>query len=518
MVGYMVVVSGYIPGTLSRYSRRPVVVSIARRGCSSARINSMNDDKAALGSNSSRLEGLASDRRARPNASSVLYFGNRTVPELVKANPPSIWAPQSPRTVKPSVGFLASAGSSMNVLKELMRRYDISKDGVLSEAELQTLIEEMFQIGCSKVALDKQGVRAIMQAMDTDKNGNISAAEFSAAIQGWLGRALMPVHCLLIIDMQNDFITGTLAVKGAEALPAVINRIRKSIAWDVVSYSLDWHPTQHASFYESFIENKPGSRPAELHPSATAEQRKAATNPKMFGTLPLMSPTGEAIDQVLWPRHCAQGSWGAENHVDLVTLPSDIVIRKGTDPQIDSYSAFYDNMKLRSTGLKDQLVSRRVSHVYIVGIAFDFCVCFSALHAAEEGLVVTVIEDATRPVAQSSAAQMRSVMRDAVRGICTWHVARGTRMRMQHGPHATFASGHTTIDVMRSRTCARAAAATCAERWTNLAPAAFAPTCEKLAIEPSGITRLDRDLAGHLDLTRPCWTTCVAGRALLHRC
>jgi len=253
----------------------------------------------------------------------------------------------------------------------------------------------------------------MMQAIDDDNSGSISTAEFLHAWNGWLGRALMPVRCLLIIDVQNDFITGSLAVDNAPSVVPMVNAVRGAVKWDVIGCSLDWHPQTHSSFLEGLTENAPGTRPSELHPAATPEQKAMAKSPELFMELPLTSPTGELINQVLWPRHCVQGTWGAQTHADLVTSPSDLVILKGTDKRIDSYSAFYDNMKLRSTGLLDQLQERRVSHVYVCGIAFDYCVCFTALHAAAEGLVVTVIEDATRGVAPNTMAQMREVMKEA---------------------------------------------------------------------------------------------------------
>jgi len=311
--------------------------------------------------------------------------------------------------------MVASIGQnpSTNAVKRLIMRYDKSGDGLLSVQELQCLLEEMFEADLASVPLDDHGVTTIMRAIDDDNSGSISTAEFLAAWNGWLGRALMPVRCLLIIDVQNDFITGSLAVSDAESIVPLVNTIRETVKWDVIGMSLDWHPHTHSSFLEGFTENAPGCRPSELHPTATPAQQARAQAPEYFMELPLTSPTGEALNQMLWPRHCVQGSWGSQTHKDLVTRSSDLVILKGTDKKIDSYSAFFDNMKLRSTGLYDQLRDRRVSHVYVCGIAFDYCVCFTALHAAAEGLVVTVIEDACRAVAPSSATEMRAVMAEA---------------------------------------------------------------------------------------------------------
>ena len=139
----------------------------------------------------------------------------------------------------------------------------------------------------------------------------------------------------------------------------------------------------------------------------------------MFSMVTLTAPTGAPMSQVLWPRHCVQGTWGAENHEDLETMPTDVFVLKGTDASIDSYSAFFDNMKFKATGLVDELNARRVSHLYLVGIAFDYCVCHSALHSASEGFVVTVVEDATAAVAPDSTARARAMLTEAGVRICT---------------------------------------------------------------------------------------------------
>jgi len=368
---------------------------------------------------SDRLESLATTRRATTHPPSVLYYGGRTVPETVRSNPPSIWSGRPPtigRDAKTTSGQMVvslSQSPSTNAVKRLIMRYDKSGDGMLSKLELQHLLEEMFEADLSSVPLDETGVTIMMEAIDDDNSGSISSAEFLDAWNGWLGRALMPVRCLLIIDVQNDFITGSLAVDNGESVVPVVNAVREAVAWDVIGLSLDWHPFTHSSFLEGITENPPGSRPSELHPSATPKQQEMAKAPELFMELPLTSPNGESLSQVLWPRHCVQDSWGSHTHVDLVRQPSDLVILKGTDKRIDSYSAFFDNLKLRSTGLYDQLRERRVSHVYVCGIAFDYCVCFTALHAAAEGLVVTVVEDACRAVAPKTAVEMRAVMTEA---------------------------------------------------------------------------------------------------------
>lgn len=112
----------------------------------------------------------------------------------------------------------------------------------------------------------------------------------------------------------------------------------------------------------------------------------------------LTAPDGSEMRQRLWPRHCVAGSQGAKLHSDLVVKESDFLVYKGTADNVDSYSAFYDNAKLRKTALLDELRKREVTHLYLVGLALDVCVTFTALHAAEEGFATTVVLDGCRCV------------------------------------------------------------------------------------------------------------------------
>ena len=133
----------------------------------------------------------------------------------------------------------------------------------------------------------------------------------------------------------------------------------------------------------------------------------------LFSKVMLTAPDGSQMEQTLWPRHCVQDTWGSECHADLLTLPSDIKVVKGTDPHVDSYSAFYDNSKLRQTTMLAELSARCVTHVYLCGLALDVCVMFSALHAAELGFVVHVIEDASACVSLEGIASMKANMHEA---------------------------------------------------------------------------------------------------------
>lgn len=171
---------------------------------------------------------------------------------------------------------------------------------------------------------------------------------------------------LLVVDLQRDFCAGgALAVPDADAIVPIVNRIASRFA-NVVLVQ-DWHPRGHSSF-------------ASSHPGH-----------KAFETITL--PSGA---QTLWPDHCVQDSEGAKFHADLHIPHATLVIRKGFHPSIDSYSAFRENDRETRTGLAGYLRERGLGRVFIAGLAYDFCVRFSAEDARAAGFSVVVIEDACR--------------------------------------------------------------------------------------------------------------------------
>jgi nicotinamidase/pyrazinamidase len=173
---------------------------------------------------------------------------------------------------------------------------------------------------------------------------------------------------LLVVDVQNDFCPGgALAVPDGDAVVPIVNRLARRFAHVVLTQ--DWHPAGHESF-------------ASMHEGKSA-----------FETIGM--PYGA---QVLWPDHCVQGTPGAEFRDDLAIPHAALVIRKGFRRAVDSYSAFYENDHKTPTGLAGYLRERGLAHVVIAGLAFDFCVRYSAEDARREGFAVTVIEDACRGI------------------------------------------------------------------------------------------------------------------------
>jgi nicotinamidase/pyrazinamidase len=191
---------------------------------------------------------------------------------------------------------------------------------------------------------------------------------------------------LLIVDVQNDFCPGgSLAVPDGDAVVPVVNRLARRFAHVVLTQ--DWHPAGHESF-------------------ASMQEGKSA-----FETIAM--PYGP---QVLWPDHCVQGTPGAEFRDDLAIPHAALVIRKGFRRAVDSYSAFYENDRRTPTGLAGYLRERGLTHVVIAGLAFDFCVRYSAEDARREGFAVTVVEDACRGIDLdgSVAATRASFAREGV--------------------------------------------------------------------------------------------------------
>ncbi len=200
---------------------------------------------------------------------------------------------------------------------------------------------------------------------------------------------LRSTDALLVIDMQADFLPGgALAVQGGDAIVPGINRLAKR--FDHVILTQDWHPRGHISF-------------------ASTHERQPFT-----GTVEASYGT-----QALWPDHCVQGTSGAEFAPGLAIPHAEMILRKGFRREIDSYSAFTENDGTTSTGLAGYLRERDLRRLFFAGLAFDFCVGFSAVAAARLGFEATVVEDLTRAVnlPGTVAGTQASFARDGVQTI-----------------------------------------------------------------------------------------------------
>lgn len=188
---------------------------------------------------------------------------------------------------------------------------------------------------------------------------------------------------LLVIDIQNDFCPGgALPIPQGDEVVAPANRMIGM--FPTVVLSQDWHPGGH----ESFASSHKGREPMEVIKVA-------------YG------------DQVLWPDHCIQGSSGAAFHGDLNTHEADLIVRKGCKRHIDSYSAFFENDRTTTTGLSGYLKHKGVKRIFLLGLAAEFCVGFSALDGIQEGFETYVFEDAVRSLGGDHYHEMHKTQRDS---------------------------------------------------------------------------------------------------------
>ncbi|HUH04308.1 MAG TPA: bifunctional nicotinamidase/pyrazinamidase [Kofleriaceae bacterium] len=191
------------------------------------------------------------------------------------------------------------------------------------------------------------------------------------------------MKALILVDIQNDFCPGGAleVAHGDEVVPVANELVGR---FELVVATQDWHPADHGSF----AANHPGKQPYEVI--------------ELHG-----------LSQVLWPVHCVQGSRGAAFVEALDTSAITKVFQKGTDPTVDSYSGFHDNGRRKATGIGDYLRERGVDQVYVMGLATDYCVKFTALDAVSEGFDTFLIEDGCRGVelqpgdSESAVAEMR---------------------------------------------------------------------------------------------------------------
>ena len=176
------------------------------------------------------------------------------------------------------------------------------------------------------------------------------------------------MKALLLVDIQNDFLRGgALAVPAGDEVIAVANRLMPE--YELVVATQDWHPANHGSF-------------ASQHDGRSIGEIK-----QMHG-----------LDQILWPEHCVQGSSGAEFAAELDRENIHHIVQKGTDPTVDSYSAFFDNARRKSTGLAEFLRAKGVDEIHVLGLATDYCVRATVLDGLDLGFRVALVTEGIRGV------------------------------------------------------------------------------------------------------------------------
>lgn len=329
-------------------------------------------------------------------------------------------------------------------LKSQTQNGEVEVDGI-DFNEFSTLLDDLFQDQETKKPfhIPRGWITDLFKKFDKNSDNILDKKEFTWLWVKWIQVILKPKSALIIVDVQNDFITGSLSVsncpaghRGEEVVP-VINKILDEVSFDLVVYSYDWHPVDHVSFYENVGKRKviaKGGLPVN-------DDDNRLEDVQVFDEVTFEGPP--RTDQKLWPKHCVQRTWGAELHPDLRVHKDSINVFKGTNPIVDSYSAFWDNNKLSETGLGKELKDRGITDVFVCGLAYDVCVGSTAEHANEYGFRTTLIDDASRGVDNKGISEMKNKLIDKLTVVVDSSRVRamvqGQERRPEHGYHlSTF--------------------------------------------------------------------------------
>uniref|UniRef100_A0A6M2DGA1 nicotinamidase n=1 Tax=Xenopsylla cheopis TaxID=163159 RepID=A0A6M2DGA1_XENCH len=285
-----------------------------------------------------------------------------------------------------------STDENLQTMDACFTAFDKDSDGRLSLDEFGLICRALFRNERGQVYQVKpEQLQQMFAVFDKNCDGFLDKTEFQFCWNHWIKVIVRPVNVLLVVDVQNDFISGTLNISNCSAqqngheVIEPINRLLDTVEFDAVVYSLDWHPTDHVSF----IDNLPQR---ELHPTSPVTVEQA----RVYDTVVFAGPP--PMKQRLWPRHCVQDSWGSELHEDLKVVENAVKVYKGTNPDVDSYSVFWDNKRMAPTTLCDELRARSATDLYVCGLAYDVCVGATAADAIAVGYRTIVLEDCCRGV------------------------------------------------------------------------------------------------------------------------
>lgn len=270
--------------------------------------------------------------------------------------------------------------------------FDKDGDDLLSLNEFTLICRALFRNDKGHIyVVPAAKVQQMFAVFDKNADGFIDRNEFQFCWNNWIKVIVRPVNAFLVVDAQNDFVSGTLSLSNCAAqhdgseIIEPINRIIDTVQFDAIFCSLDWHPSDHISFLDN-IKKRPLDESSEMD----ADSAQVYDTVVFAGSPPMR--------QRMWPRHCVQDSWGAELHKDLKIGADAIKIYKGTNSEVDSYSVFWDNKKLSDTSLNVQLQQRGTSDIYVCGLAYDVCVGATAIDAMSAGYRTILIDDCCRGV------------------------------------------------------------------------------------------------------------------------
>jgi len=260
--------------------------------------------------------------------------------------------------------------------EELDRLLDLHEDvdgGGFSSEGRDAVFTKLFSRMDPGYVLNSQDRKCLHALLDLDSDGRAARDLFRRSLKLWYP-PLRGKTALIIVDLQNDFVTGSLKVGEGEVAIANTNELRKAFKFDLIAHTRDWHPADHCSFWDNHV------------------------GAVMYSEKDLTLPDGTVTSQVMWPRHCVQHSEGSQFHPKLHIEDSDVVVSKGLRTEVDSYSGFFDNCKGSETMMRRIMFESGVTQVYVVGLALDFCVGWTSQDAASCGFESYLVSDCARAV------------------------------------------------------------------------------------------------------------------------
>nr|ACO14708.1 Pyrazinamidase/nicotinamidase [Caligus clemensi] len=278
-------------------------------------------------------------------------------------------------------------------MEACFKAFDKDEDNNLNISEFSSLLKALFRNEKGKpYPVDEQMCNDIFNIFNRQGDGSMNKEEFAYCWNNWIKKIVRPKSALLIIDVQNDFISGSLSIsecpagENGEEVVAPINKLIDTVPFDMICYSLDWHPLDHISFVEN------------VHTRKLAPESKIKDPNKASVREVVIFEGPPKTEQILWPAHCVQEPWGAELHKELKLAENSIIIHKGCNPDLDSYSAFFDNKKLGHTKLEEILRNANIQDLYVCGIATDVCVASTAKDSMELGFRTILMDNCSRGI------------------------------------------------------------------------------------------------------------------------
>lgn len=249
-------------------------------------------------------------------------------------------------------------------------------------------------------------IKCLFDLFDQDKDGRLNEGEIKFMWSNWVEKLQAHLRfALVIVDVQNDFISGSLPVPKAVDCVPVINRLISKIKFDQVIYTLDCHPSNHISFFA----NVNSYRVEEVNGKQQFDKKAIS----LFDKVKFKRDDGTVVEQILCPVHCVQDGDGVKLHKDLIVVDDarSVRILKGLSKDCDSYSAFFDNLKVNKTEFDERLKEAKIDVLFVTGVATDYCVGATTRDALDLGYATVLVEDACRGIDAKTIEQTKTELR-----------------------------------------------------------------------------------------------------------